>query len=301
MKITYLLLLPIYLLTEILPLIAGALISGAASLAGNAISANSAKKANEQNVALARETNQFNAVEAQKQRDYQTQMSNTAHQREVSDLMAAGLNPILSATGGNGASTPSGASASGVLARVDPTVKNNIGDDAVQSVYAAKRFAEIEKRTANENIDLMRTAQAKNRADQAVSEESVNQIKENLKTQQSQQALNSASAQRELANADLANTQKLLVIEDIANRKAQTQLNSAQTVKVKADTGLSQAQTTRTKADTGLVNASTGKTKAETTKTKYDTSKSKRESQMYESKAGKAIPWIDKVLNWFRR
>lgn len=72
-------------------------------------------QANSFNQNSANRAMKFSAQQAQLNRDFQENMSNTSYQRAVKDLEAAGLNPILAYING-GASTPAGSSASGTSA-----------------------------------------------------------------------------------------------------------------------------------------------------------------------------------------
>lgn len=81
---------------------------------------------NEANAKMQHEANQWSAAIAAENRQWQERMSNTAHQREVSDLRAAGLNPILSATRGTGASTPSGNAPQMQAARMENVIGSGL-------------------------------------------------------------------------------------------------------------------------------------------------------------------------------
>lgn len=111
----------------------------------------SAKQAQEQN-AFQERMNQiamdFNAAEAAKNRDWQEMMSNTAHQREIRDLQAAGLNPVLSASGGNGAAVTSGATASGVTSSGSKGETDTSANSALAGIYSSLISAQTQMANA---------------------------------------------------------------------------------------------------------------------------------------------------------
>lgn len=97
----------------------------------------------------------YNASEAQKARDYATQMANTSYQRAVGDLKAAGLNPMLAYTNG-GATTPNAAAANAGAASGS---RASSGQGSASSVAPMLNSFNAFQNSANAIADLMNKAE----------------------------------------------------------------------------------------------------------------------------------------------
>lgn len=102
---------------HIAPLLLGGIIAAGASLAGNAIGASSQSSANDANVEINRQNNQFNADQAAMQRQWQTDMWNRNNRyNSPNEMISRGLNPFVSNVGAGVSKSPASGGAAATAA-----------------------------------------------------------------------------------------------------------------------------------------------------------------------------------------